>query len=386
MPDTLNVGLVGYKFMGKAHSHAYQVVAKHFDTKLTPMMKAVCGRNQAAAQAFADRWGWESVETDYNQLVQRDDIDLVDIGSPGDTHAAIAIAAAKAGKHVYCEKPLANSLDDCKAMIAAVRESGVKHMVNFNYRKAPAMALAKKMIEAGELGEIRHVRAVYLQDWLVDPAFPMNWRLRKEVAGSGAHGDLGAHIVDLARFLAGNISEVVGEMKTFVTERPTEGASQGLSASAGEGMEKVTVDDASLFLARFASGAIGTFEATRFAPGRKNYNKIEINGSKGSLVWCFEDLNYLDYYNAEDPSYAQGFRRIIATEGEHPYAGAWWPPGHMLGYDHGFTNAVSDLIEAIATDTNPSPCFLAGANCVSVLDAVERSVETGKWESVEQVN
>ncbi|MEM6798020.1 MAG: Gfo/Idh/MocA family oxidoreductase, partial [Planctomycetota bacterium] len=343
-------------------------------------------RNQAAVQEFANQWGWESIETDWKTLIERDDLHLIDIGSPGDTHAEIAIAAAKAGKHVYCEKPLANSLEDCKRMVAAVRSTGVRHMVNFNYRKCPAVSLAKKMIEAGELGDIRHLRATYLQDWLVDPAFPMNWRMRKETAGSGAHGDLGAHIVDLARFLVGNISEVVGEMKTFITQRPAEGGSTGLSATAGEGMEEVTVDDCSLFLARFASGAVGTFEATRLAAGRKNFNRLEINGSKGSLVWCFEDLNYLDYYNCEDPSYAQGFRRIIATEGEHPYAGAWWPPGHMLGYDHGFVNAVADLIEGIATGENPSPCFLAGANCVSVLESVERSVETGKWEAVEQVN
>lgn len=385
MSEPLNVGLVGYKFMGKAHSNAYLSVGKFFDCKRTPVMKAVCGRNEAAVQEFADQWGWESIETDWKQLVARDDIHVVDIGSPGDTHAEIAIAAAKAGKHVYCEKPLANSLDDCKQMIAAVRESGVKHMVNFNYRKCPAVSLAKQMIQAGDIGEIRHIRATYLQDWLVDPEFPMNWRLRKETAGSGAHGDLGAHSVDLARFLVGNFSEVVGEMKTFITDRPAEGDSSGLTGTAGQGTEKVTVDDASIFLARFDNGAIGTFEATRMAPGRKNFNRIEINGSKGSLAWCFEDLNYLDYYSCDDPSAAQGFRRIIATEGEHPYVAAWWPPGHQLGYDHGFVNAVSDLIEGIATDTNPSPCFLAGANCVSVLDAVERSVASGKWESVEKV-
>ena len=385
MSESLNVGLVGYKFMGKAHSQAYLKVGKVFDTKLKPVMKAVCGRNEAAVQEFADQWGWESIETDWNQLVTRDDIQLVDIGSPGDTHADIAIAAAKAGKHVYCEKPLANSLEDCKRMVAAVRSTGVRHMVNFNYRKVPAMALAKRMIEDDTIGEIRHVRATYLQDWLVDPAFPMNWRLRKETAGSGAHGDLGAHIVDLARFLVGNITEVVGELKTFVTERPAEGASSGLSGSAGEGKEKVTVDDASLFLARFDSGAVGTFEATRMAPGRKNFNRVEINGSKGTLVWCFEDLNYLDYYSCEDPSYAQGFRRIIATEGEHPYVEAWWPPGHQLGYDHTFVNAVADLLEGIESGKNPSPCFLAGANCVSVLESVEKSVDSGKWEPVEQV-
>ncbi|MEM6330336.1 MAG: Gfo/Idh/MocA family oxidoreductase [Planctomycetota bacterium] len=377
MANNLNVGLVGYKFMGRAHSNAYLTVGKFFPAKLSPVMRAVCGRNEAAVREFADQWGWESTETDWRRLIERDDIDLIDIGSPGDTHAEIAIAAAKQGKHVYCEKPLANTLEECKQMVAAVRSTGVRHMVNFNYRKCPAVALAKQMIQAGELGEVRHFRATYLQDWLVDPAFPMNWRLRKESAGSGAHGDLGAHIVDLARFLVGGIHQVVGDMKTFITERPAEGA--------GGGVESVTVDDCSLFLARFASGAVGTFEATRLAAGRKNYNRLEVNGSKGSLVWCFEDLNYLDFYRCDDPGHAQGFRRIVATEGEHPYAGAWWPPGHMLGYDHTFVNAVADLVEGVATGQNPSPCFLAGANCVSVLESVERSVASGKWEAVEQV-
>ncbi|TWT73688.1 Glucose--fructose oxidoreductase precursor [Posidoniimonas polymericola] len=384
MSSTLNIGLVGYKFMGKAHSHAYQSAGRFFDLDLTPVMKAVCGRNEAAVKEFARQWGWDSIETDWRQLVERDDIDLVDIGSPGSTHAEIAIAAAKAGKHVYCEKPLANSLDDCKQMLAAVRESGVKHMINFNYRKTPAMALAKKMIEADEIGEVRHVRCTYLQDWLVDPEFPMNWRMRKETAGAGAHGDLGAHSVDLARFLVGDIAEVVGETRTFITERPAEGTSSGLTGTAGEGTEPVTVDDCSLFLAKFAGGALGSFEATRLAPGRKNFNRIELNGSKGTLAWCFEDLNVLEFYSTADSR--QGFKRIIATEGDHPYMHAWWPPGHMLGYDHTFVNAVADMLQAIAQDKNPSPCFLAGANCVAVLNAVERSVESGKWESVEKID
>ncbi|MEM6655048.1 MAG: Gfo/Idh/MocA family oxidoreductase, partial [Planctomycetota bacterium] len=208
----------------------------------------------------------------------------------------------------------------------------------------------------------------------------------KETAGSGALGDIGAHIVDLARFLVGNIDSVVGDLKTFITERPAEGSSSGLTATAGAGTEEVTVDDGTNFLARFENGATGTFEASRLAAGRKNYNRFEISGSKGSLQWNFEDLNYLDVYKCDDPAHAQGFRRVIATEGTHPYAGAWWPPGHQLGYDHTFVNAVSDIIEAIATDTNPSPCFLAGANCVAVLDAVEQSVASGKWEAVEKVN
>jgi predicted dehydrogenase len=385
MASSINVGLIGYKFMGKAHSNAYSTVGKFFDLPARPVLKVVCGRDGAAVKEFAERWGWESSETSWQAMISRDDVDLVDIGTPGSTHAEIAIAAAQAGKHVFCEKPLATSLDDAKAMLAAVRAAGVKHMVNFNYRKCPAVSLAKQMIRQGAIGEIRHVRCTYLQDWLVDPQFPMNWRLRKDSAGSGAHGDLGAHIVDLAHFLAGQITSVVGDTKTFINERPAEGTSDGLTATAGEGTERVTVDDASIFLARFASGALGTFEATRLAPGRKNFNRFEINGSTGSLVWCFEEMNMLEYYSTADPAGQQGFRKIVATEGVHPYMSNWWPPGHMLGYEHGFVHAVADLLEAIATDKSPSPCFLAGARCVAVLDAVETSVQTGKWEAVELI-
>ncbi len=379
----LNVCLIGYKFMGKAHSQAWRTVGRFFDLDLEPVMKVVCGRDAEAVDAFADRWGWESASSDWKAAVTRDDVDLVDVSTPGYTHAEISIAAAQAGKHVYCEKPLTFTVADGKKMLAAVRQAGVKHMVNFNYRRCPAVSLAKQMIEAGDIGEIRHVRCTYLQDWLIDPEFPMNWRLRKDAAGSGSHGDLGAHSIDLARFLAGEISEVVGMTKTFITERPAEGTSDGLTATAGEGTEQVTVDDTSIFLAKFANGATGTFEATRLAPGRKNYNRFEINGSKGSLVWCFEDLNVLEFYSTSDPSTQQGFRRIIATEGDHPYVSAWWPPGHMLGYEHGFCNAVYDLTQAIAHDQPCSPDFLDGVRCVAVLEAVEQSHESGRWAEVE---
>lgn len=385
MARDVNVGLVGYKFMGKAHSNAYMTVDKFFPCDALPVMKAVCGRTEGDVKAFAEQWGWQGYETDWRRLIERKDIDLVDIGTPGSTHAEIAIAAAKAGKHVFCEKPLANSLDECRKMLEAVRATGVKHMVNFNYRKCPAVSLAKRMIEAGAIGEVRHFRATYLQDWLVDPQFPMNWRMRKETAGSGALADLGAHMVDLARFLVGEVSEVVGDIKTFITERPAEGTSDGLTATAGVGTEAVTVDDSAMFLARFTKGALGTFEATRVAPGRKNFNRVEINGSLGSIAWCFEDLNVLEYFSTQDPGAAQGFRRIIATEGEHPYAGHWWPPGHMLGYDHTFVHAVWDLLQGIAKDKNPTPSFLDGARCVAVLEAVEQSVESCAWEAVEKV-
>ena len=381
----INVGLVGYKFMGKAHSNAYMTVSKFFDTTTNPVMKAVCGRDETAVAEFAQRWGWQGYETSWESLVERDDIDLVDIGTPGNTHAMIGVGAAQAGKHVFCEKPLAMNLAESRQMLDAVRTAGVKHMVNFNYRRVPAVSLAKKMIEADDIGEVRHVRMQYLQDWLVDPTFPMNWRMRAETAGSGAHGDLGAHSIDLARFLVGDIAEVVGQKKTFIETRPAEGTSDGLTATAGEGTEAVTVDDASMWLAKFEGGALGSFEATRMCPGRKNYNRFEINGSKGSLVWCFEDMNWLEYYSTEDPACGQGFRRIMATEGDHPYVGNWWPPGHILGYEHGFVHAVYDLLEDIAHDRQCSPDFRDGAQCVAVLEAVDASVESGSWASVERI-
>lgn len=381
----LNVALIGYKFMGKAHSQAWRTVGRFFDLDAEPVMKVICGRDADAVGAFGKRWGWENSSTDWREVVARKDVDVVDISTPGSTHCDIAVAAAEAGKHVFCEKPLTFTVAEAKKMLAAVRKAGVKHMVNFNYRRCPAVALARKMIVAGAIGEVRHARFTYLQDWLVDPQFPMNWRMRAKDAGSGSHGDLGAHSIDLARYLVGEIGEVVGMKKTFITERPAEGTSHGITATAGEGTEQVTVDDASVFLAKFSNGAFGTFEATRLAPGRKNYNRFELNGSKGSLVWCFEDLNYLDYYSTEDPEDRRGFRRIIATEGSHPYAGAWWPPGHMLGYDHGFVNAAYDLVQNIANDKACSPCFKAGAQCVAVLEAVDQSVESGKWAMVEKI-
>ena len=381
--DHLNVCLIGYKFMGKAHSQAWRTVGRFFDLDAQPVMKVVCGRDEQAVAQFANRWGWEDSSADWQATLARDDVDVVDIAAPGNVHCEIAIAAAEAGKHVFCEKPLTFSVADSKKMLAAVRAAGVKHMVNFNYRRCPAVSLAKQMIEAGEIGEIRHVRCTYLQDWLVDPQFPMNWRLRNDAAGSGAHGDLGSHSIDMARFLVGEIAEVVGMTKTFITERPAEGTSNGLTATAGEGTEKVTVDDCSIFLAKFAGGATGSFEATRLAPGRKNHNRFEINGSKGSLVWCFEDLNVLEFYSTSDPGTQQGFRRIIATEGDHPYVGNWWPPGHMLGYEHSFTHAAYDLTQSIANDRPCAPDFREGAQCVAILEAVDHSQESKSWANVE---
>jgi predicted dehydrogenase len=381
----VNVGLVGQKFMGKAHSNAYMTVAKFFDVTPQPVMKTICGRNEAELKDFAERFGWESYETDWKKLVARKDIDVVDVSAPSNVHRDIAVAAAEAGKHVFCEKPLAFNVKEAREMLAAVRKAGVVNMVNFNYRTCPALALAQRIINSGEIGEVRHFRATYLQDWLVDPSFPMNWRLRKELAGSGAHGDLNAHLIDLGRYLVGEIREVVGLMETFVKERPGEGGSSGLTAKAGSGTEKVTVDDATLFLARFAGGAVGTFEATRMAPGRKNFNRIEVNGSKGSLVFNFEEMNVLEYYKTDDPVGQQGFRKILATEGSHPFFGAWWPPGHIIGYEHTFVHAVYELMNAINKKSTIMPDFRDGAQCVAVLEAVEKSANDGGWVEVEMI-
>jgi predicted dehydrogenase len=380
--EGIRIGLVGYKFMGKAHSNAYHRVAQFFSLPKPPVMKAICGRSEVAVEAMAERWGWESVETDYRRLVARDDIDLIDISTPNNTHAEIAIAAAKAGKHVVSEKPLAMNAAEAKKMLEAVQKAGVRHMVWFNYRRVPAIALAKKLIDEGALGRIFHVRAVYLQDWIVDPKFPLVWRLRREVAGSGAHGDLNAHIIDLARYLVGEFASVVGMSETFIKERPLEAEASGLGARAAARKGKVTVDDAVLFLARFRNGAIGSFEATRFAIGRKNGERIEINGEKGSLAFDFERMNELEFYSEEDPPDRRGFKTILVTEPVHPYISAWWPPGHIIGYEHTFVNQAADLLTGIAQDKPLSPDFGDGLRCQQVLDAVLDSAKSGTWVKV----
>ena len=369
----IGVGLVGYKFMGRAHSNAYRQVGRFFDLKLSPRLRAICGRDEAGVKDAAATLGWENYETDYRRLLERDDVGLVDVVTPGNTHHEIAIAALEAGKHVLCEKPLANTLEEASEMLDAARTAGTINMVCFNYRRAPAVQLAKKLIDEGMIGEIRHWRAVYLQDFILDLKLPLIWRLRKEVAGSGALGDLGAHLVDLAHFLVGSITGVVGTAETFIRERPLEEASGG--AESGE----VTVDDAVAFLARFENGAMGTFEATRLAPGRKNHNSFEINGSGGSLIFDLERMNELRVYFEDDPPAVRGFRTVLVTEPEHPYVGAWWPPGHILGYEHTFVHTIKDLLDGIAAGENPLPTFEDGYRCQAVLDAVERSLESGSW-------
>ena len=378
MKPTLNIGLVGYKFMGKAHSNAYRQAAHFFDDLgVQPVLKAICGRDLAGVREAAETFGWESGETDWRQLIARDDIDLIDVAAPGNLHAEIAIAAAKAGKHVLCEKPLANTIGEAKEMLDAVTASGVKHGIFFNYRKAPAVALAKQLISDGVLGRIYHWRGAYLQDWLTDPNFPLEWKLRREVAGTGSHGDLNAHLIDLARFLVGEITEVSGVMETFVKQRPLPE-----SVQSAPQMADVLVDDAALFLARFAGGAVGTFEATRFALGRKNANRFEINGSKGSVGFNLERLNELEIYTEDTRAGAHGFRIVTVTSGADPYSGHYWPTAHNIGYEHTFINLVADALRAIAQGQNPLPDFGDGYQCNLVLDAVSRSAESKRWETV----
>ncbi|MBJ3808377.1 Gfo/Idh/MocA family oxidoreductase [Streptomyces flavofungini] len=394
----MGVGMVGYAFMGAAHSQGWRTVGHVFDLPLGARLAAVCGRDGTAVRAAADRLGWAAAETDWRALIARDDVDIVDICTPGDSHAEIAIAALDAGKHVLCEKPLANTVEEAEAMAAAAERAAARGqvaMVGFNYRRVPALALARRMVAEGRLGTLRHVRLSYLQDWLVDPGFPLTWRLRKDRAGSGALGDLGAHIVDLAQFLTGEaVAGVSALTETFVRERPLpEGSSAGITAagtgsgsepgagagggagSGAAGFGQVTVDDAAVFTARFPSGALATFEATRFAAGRKNALRLELNGSDGSLAFDLERLNELSFHDHTEPASSSGFRRILVTEPGHPYLEAWWPPGHGLGYEHTFVHQARDLLHAIATGTVPAPSFADGLSVQRVLAAVEESAE-----------
>jgi len=398
----LRVGMVGYAFMGAAHSHAWRTAPRFFDLPLDPQLTALCGRNDDGVRAAAAKLGWGSVETDWRHLIERDDIDLIDICTPGNTHAEIAIAALEAGKHVLCEKPLANSVAEAERMTEAARaaaERGVFSMCGFSYRRTPALALARRMVEEGRLGTVRHVRAQYLQDWLSDENAPMTWRLDKSKSGSGSLGDIGAHSIDAAQWVTGQkITGVSALLETFVHERPLAGDLVGLGGHGDVGADAprgtVTVDDAAIFSARFSgdgfdgdgnsAGAVGVFEATRFALGRKNAMRLEVNGTLGSLAFDFEDMNVLSFYDAAESPDA-GFRRIFVTEPEHPYVGNWWPTGHGLGYEHGFTHQVVDLVTAIAAGTQPSPSFADALQVQKVLAAVEASAaESSLWQKVEE--
>jgi predicted dehydrogenase len=368
----LRVGMVGHAFMGAAHSQAWRTANRVFDLPLQASMVAVCGRDPDRTAAAAARFGWAEHVTDWRELIRRDDIDLIDICTPGDSHAEIALAALAAGKHVLCEKPLANSVAEAAEMVRAAQLaqlSGVRSMCGFNYRRVPAVALMRQLIADGRIGTVRHIRAAYLQDWIVDPQYPLVWRLQRDRAGSGALGDIGAHIIDLTQHVTGqDITGVSALTETFIRERPLPGSAV---------MGRVTVDDAAIFLARLSGGAIATYEATRLATGRKNGLRVEINGSLGSVAFDLERLNELEFYDATTPATGQGFTRILVTDPGHPYLSAWWPPGHILGYEHSFTHQMRDLIDAIATGSDPAPSFADALQVQYVLDAVIRSAASG---------
>ncbi|MGW8767634.1 Gfo/Idh/MocA family protein [Streptomyces sp. NPDC055815] len=379
-PPTLGVGMVGYAFMGAAHSQGWRTAGRAFDLPLRPVLAAVAGRDADAVRAAARRHGWAAAETDWRALIARDDVQLVDVCTPGDSHAEIAVAALEAGKHVLCEKPLANSVAEAETMAAAAEAAAARGqiaMVGFNYRRVPALAYARSLVADGRLGTLRHVRVTYLQDWLVDPDFPLTWRLEREHAGSGALGDLGAHAVDLAQYLAGEpLVGVSALTETFVRKRPRLAGAGAGGLGGGAGSEvygQVTVDDAALFTGRLASGALASFEATRMASGRKNALRLEINGEKGSLAFDLERLNELSFHDHTEPAVSAGFRRILVTEPGHPYLEGWWPPGHGLGYEHTFAHQARDLVHAIAGGTAPAPSFADGLQVQRVLASVEDS-------------
>jgi predicted dehydrogenase len=384
-PQPLRVGIVGHGFMGRAHALGWSRARQVANLPLEPYVAVLCGRDTEAVAASAERLGVPATCGDWRELIQRDDIDLIDICTPGSTHGEIAVAALEAGKHTLCEKPLANNMAEAKAMAsaaAAAAEAGVASMVGFNYRLVPALALARSLVSDGRLGAIRHVRASYLQDWLVDPSFPLTWRLQAGEAGSGALGDLGSHLVDLAQYLTGKpIISVLGLTETFVRERPLPGRSVGLAATASDGAitGQVSVDDAAAFVARFEGGAIGTFEASRMATGNKNALHVELNGERGSVVFDLERLNELQVYELD--ATGGGFARVLATEPSHPFLNLWWPPGHVLGWEHTFVHEMVSLVEAIAAGRQPEPSFADGLAVQAILQAVGESSNSGGWAS-----
>ncbi len=387
MTTELRVAMIGHGFMGAAHSVGWRQAPAAFDLPLSPRMAVLVGRDADKTAAAARKWGWDETSTDWRAVIARDDIDVIDIVTPGESHAEIAIAALAAGKHVLCEKPLANTVEEAEAMEQAARNAaahGIQAMVGFTYRRVPAVTLMRDMIAAGRVGTVRQVRASYRQDWLADPESPMTWRLDKDRAGSGSLGDIGAHIIDMTQFVTGqSLTQVSAILETLVDERPLLGESVGLSGTASDERGKVTVDDVALFTGRLESGTLATFEATRFATGRKNALDIEISGDAGALHWNLEDMNVLDFYDATQPAGEQGFTRILVTEPEHPYLAGWWPTGHMLGYEHGFSHQAKDFVEAIASGDAPHPTFAAGLRVQRVLDAVERSSSNGSaWTGV----
>ena len=372
----IRVGLVGYGFMGRTHANAYLQAPHFFDLDRRPVLGAVCARNEERARAFARQWDVRSVETDWRTLVARDDIDLIDIASPNDTHRDIAIAAAEAGKMVLCEKPLGRNAKESQEMVAAVEKAGVANMVYYNYRRVPAVTLAKQIVDEGRLGRIFHYRANFLQDWTISADLPQGgeglWRLDAGVAGSGVTGDLLAHCIDTAMWLNGPIDSVTGMTETFIKERQ--------HTLTGK-VEKVGIDDASLFLARFANGSLGTFEATRYARGHKALYTLEINGEHASIFWDLHDLHRLEYFDHRDEGTTRGWRSVHITDGDHPYMDKWWVPGLQIGYEHTFVHQVADFLDGLKTGKPAAPTFRDALATDAVTDAVLKSAASGRWEN-----
>jgi predicted dehydrogenase len=373
----LNIGLVGYGFMGRTHSNAFRQAPRFFDLPYEPVLKGICARNAERAQTFASNWGYESSESDWRKLVERKDIDLIDIASPNDTHAEIAIAAARAGKMVMCEKPLARTSDEAEGMVAAVERAGVPNSVWYNYRRVPAVVLLKKLIDEGKLGRIFHYRAKFLQDWTISQDLPQGgeglWRLDAAVAGSGVTGDLLAHCIDTAMWLNGPIADVTAMTETFVKQRK-----HNLTGR----VEPVGIDDACAFLSRFRNGSLATFESTRYARGHKALYTLEINGEHASAAWDLHDLHRLQWFDHRDEGRVRGWRTVHITDGDHPYMSHWWVPGLQIGYEHTFIHQFADFCLATAEGKSASPTFREGLATDYVTDAVLRSAKTGRWESV----
>jgi predicted dehydrogenase len=387
MKTTLNVGLIGYQFMGRMHTNAWMRAPLFFNTNIQPVRKLICGIPEKPLQEFAEQWGWEEYTTDWHELVERPDIDIVDISAPTFLHHDMAVAVAKAGKHIFCEKPLALNAAQAREMYETAKCSGVVHYVNHNYRRNPAVMLAKRLIDEGKIGKIFHWRSAYLQSWIIDPNFPLTWHLKKEMAGMGPQIDLNSHSVDLARFLVGDIAEVTAMTKQFISERPlpNEGAATFKGGTVDGQKGKVTVEDAAFMLVKFENGAMGSIETSRFATGRKNYNYFEIYGERGSILFDQERMNELQFYSVDDANHAQGFRTILVTEPEHAYVDHWWPPGHIIGYEHAFVHAVVDFLKAIETGGSIEPNFYDGVKVMEVLEAGITSAETGSHVSLSRI-
>jgi len=374
MAKALNVGMVGYGFMARAHSNAWANVSHFFDTGYRPVLKAVAARNADKAGKFAEMWGYERVETDWRKLVEAKDIDVIDVCVPNDLHAEISIAAAKAGKMVTCEKPIARTAAEAMPMIEAVEAAGVANMVWYNYRRVPAVSLVKHLVESGRLGKIFHYRAKFLQDWTISPDVPQGgagtWRLDVEAAGSGVTGDLLAHCLDTAMWINGGISALTAMTETFVKQRK--------HAETGQ-VQAVGIDDAAAVLARFANGSLGTFESTRYARGHKAAYTLEINGEKGSLAWDLHDLNRLQFFDHSTQGELRGWTNILVTDGDHPYLGKWWVPGLIIGYEHSFTHQVADFLTGLATGKPAAPTFRDALAANQVCDAIIASGQSGQW-------